>query len=95
MLVAGTCDGGGLRHRFYTTPEHSFTSGRRAPLAGTTRTLESNARAHFHFRLHAGTYLIKPIAGTTTKGGRPLNVHVKADTNSTITIRFIRKFQPV
>ena len=60
---------------------------------GTTRTIESNDNAHFAIRLHPGSYLLQPDAGTDTKGGSPLRLSIKALTATTVTVRYTAKFR--
>ena len=66
-----------------------------ATLAGTTRTVKSDAGARFRVVLRPGSYLVKPSPGTRTKGGSPLAVHVTTRAATKLTVRFTAKFKRV
>ena len=61
-------------------------------VAGTTRTVRSDAGARFHISLRAGLYLVKPARGVIAKNGGRQRVRVKAGGLKTITVRFAGHF---
>jgi hypothetical protein len=80
-------------------PHASFTLTRLdasgAAVAGTARTIESNSNARFHIKLHPGSYLITPLAGSVTTGGSTVSVRVKTHKTKTTTVRFAAKHRVV
>lgn len=86
---------GGNCNPWRLLPHARFTLARLtasgAVRAGTTRTVESNAEARFGIRLRPGSYLLTPAAGTNTKGGTPVRLHVTAPLR--ITVRFRAEFR--
>ncbi len=80
-------------------PHAQFTltrlTARGEQLSGTRRTVRSDADAEFRVVLRPGTYLVKPVRGLATKGGRSFRVHVSAGATARITVRFAARFRPV
>lgn len=65
-----------------------------AAVAGSARTVESDARARFAVVLHAGTYLVTP-ASETQASGAAVRVHVAGGSTTTVTVRFTSRFRRV
>lgn len=90
--ASGTCDS------WKPLPSASFTVTRLnsagTEIAGTTRTLKSNARATFRVVLRVGSYLVKPVPGPTTRGGPSRRVHISAGATTKTTVRFLTRSQP-
>lgn len=91
VTPAGTCNPWRLLpHARFTLTRLSASGTARA---GASRTVESDGNAHFGLRLRPGSYLLTPVAGTTTRGGSPLRLHVTARAARTVTVRFTARFR--
>ena len=62
-------------------------SGR--PLPQTVRLIVSDADAHFSVRLSSGDYLITPLPGQHTRGGKNITTHITADSTTRISVRYL------
>jgi hypothetical protein len=58
------------------------------PIAGTRRTVISDAHGQFRLLLRAGAYLITPLPQRHTHGGNRLNVQVRAGESTAVLVRF-------
>jgi hypothetical protein len=78
-------------------PHAEFTvvrlTGAGTVVAGTKRTVRSDARGHFRLSLRAGRYRVKPARGTSMKGGASRTVRVRRGATRTVVIRFIARFR--
>jgi hypothetical protein len=63
-----------------------------AVVAGTRRTVRSDANAHFHVSLRVGSYVVKPARGKITRNGGRRRVRLHVGTTQTITVRFRAPF---
>ncbi|MGB2875588.1 MAG: hypothetical protein WBB76_08970 [Gaiellaceae bacterium] len=58
------------------------------PIAGSRRTVTSDAHGHFQLLLTSGAYVITPLPQRHTHGGNRLNVRVRAGESTTVLVRF-------
>jgi hypothetical protein len=63
-----------------------------AAVAGTKRTVRSDASAHFRLMLRAGSYLVKPARAMSMRGGSSRTIRIQRGTTRTITVRFAVQF---
>jgi hypothetical protein len=89
---------GGSCQPWHLYPHAQFTIARLtakgAAVPGSGRIVESNADGRFRVSLVAGSYLVKPKADSTARGGDSLRVRVEADATRRLTVRYVARRQP-
>ena len=59
------------------------------PIPGTRHTVTSDAHGHFQLLLSGGAYVITPLPQPNTRGGKRLNVQVRAGEATVVLVRFV------
>jgi hypothetical protein len=78
---------------WHTYPSARFSVSRRATGGGavpdTAVVVTSNLSGRFSLQLSPGSYLVTPLPGGNTHGGRRLTVRVRAGAATTMLVRFV------
>jgi hypothetical protein len=86
-------DSGPACNPWHTYPSARFSVSRRTtgglPVPGTAVLVISNLNGRFSLRLSPGTYLVTPLPGGNTHGGRRLTVQVRPGAATTILVHFV------